>query len=103
MKTLMKALLVLGLAFGLTTATMVDQAEARRGRGAGIALGVGIGLLGAYALTRPSYGYGYSYSRACYPGPERCGHVGRRCWENRWGEVVCKGGEWRCYRPTICP
>ena len=101
MKTILKALLVLGLALGLTTASMVDQAEARRGRGAGIALGVGIGLLGAYALTRPAYGY--SYSSACYPGPERCGHVGRRCWENRYGEVVCKGGEWRCYRPTICP
>ena len=100
MKAHLRSLLVLGLVAGLSTAT-VNQAQAdHRGRGvaAGVAAGIiGLGLLGAYA-SRPAYGY----SPACYRGPERCGYAGRSCWENRYGETVCRGGEWRCWRPTVC-
>ena len=32
----------------------------------------------------------------------QCQWVGRSCWTNRYGEHVCSGGDWRCWRPTIC-
>ena len=101
MKALLRSLMVLGLVAGVSTAS-VGQAQADRYRGGGVAAGVaagiiGLGVLGAYA-SRPAYGY----APACYRGPERCGYAGRSCWENRYGETVCRGGEWVCRRPTIC-
>lgn len=102
MKMIAKSLLALGLAAGISTATLVDDAHARRGHGrgygvgAGVAAGIiGLGLLGAYS-TR-----GHAYSRSCYE-KEHCGNVGRRCWENRYGETVCRGGEYRCWTKTYC-
>ena len=79
----------------------VDTVEARGGRGvaigAGVAAGIiGLGILGATAAPR-------YYGPSCYPGPRQCDYVGRRCWYNRYNEYVCTGGEYRCYRPTICP
>lgn len=100
MKTMLKSLLVLGLAAGISTASLQDaQAHYRRGYGvgAGVAAGIiGLGLLGAYSSR------GYAYSPACYQR-EVCGNVGRRCWENRYGETVCRGGEYRCSLRTVCP
>jgi hypothetical protein len=96
------------MATGLVLSSMSSADAHRRSyRGAYVAGGaaaaiVGLGLLGAYA-SRPAYGGYYSYSSpGCYRGPERCGWTGRRCWENRYGEYVCRGGTWRCYRPTYC-
>ena len=66
------------LALGATT---TRPAEARRGGvAAGIAVGtlLGLGIAGAYAGPR-YYGAGY-----------------------RYGEHICSGGDWRCWRPTIC-
>jgi len=100
MKMIAKTLLVLGVAAGITAGTF-QEAEARRHRhGAGLAAGVaagiiGLGVLGAYSSR------GYAYDRACYQ-KEHCGHVGRRCWENRYGETVCRGGEYRCWTKTYC-
>jgi hypothetical protein len=82
------------------SSSFAPPAEAHR-RGSGVAAGValgallGLGIAGAY--SGPSY-----YGPACYAGPRRCDWVGRRCWHNRFGEHVCGGGEWRCWRPRIC-
>jgi hypothetical protein len=87
------------LAFGAATA---QPAEARRGGSvaAGIAIGTlfGLGIAGAYAGPR----YHAYDSPGCYRGPRRCAWMGRQCWTNRYGEDVCRGGEYRCWRPTIC-
>ena len=104
MKTMLKSLLVLGVAAGISTATLQDaQAQHRHGHGhggggvaAGVAAGIiGLGLLGAYSSR------GYASTRSCYE-KEHCDNVGRRCWENRYGETVWKGGEYRCWTKTSC-
>jgi hypothetical protein len=87
------------LALGMATSR---PAEARRGGlAAGLAVGtlLGLGLAGAYA--GPRY-YGAGPGAGCYPGPRQCQWVGRSCWTNRYGEYICSGGDWRCWRPTIC-
>jgi hypothetical protein len=95
------AMLALTVVLGLGAA-MVQPAEAHR-RGGGIAAGVavgtllGLGIAGAYA--GPRY---YGAAPGCYAGPRQCDYVGRRCWTNSYGEYVCRGGEYRCWRPTIC-
>jgi hypothetical protein len=81
-------------------------------RGRGVAIGVGAGLLGLGLLSAHSHAYGPRgpryYSRYddegdyCYRGEEQCRWYGRRCFENRWGEYVCRGGVYRCNRPLIC-
>lgn len=85
-----------------------EQAEARRGGGlaAGLAVGaiLGLGIAGAYAGPR-YYGGPANYADVppgCYRGPRQCGWAGRRCWVDRYGDQVCRGGDWRCWRPTIC-
>jgi hypothetical protein len=103
--SLTAALLMLFSVFVVTS----EQAEARRGGGglaAGLAVGalLGLGIAGAYAGPRyyggPAY-YG-DVGPGCYRGPRQCGWAGRRCFVDRYGEQVCRGGEWRCWRPTIC-
>lgn len=78
-------------------------AEARGGRiVGGLAAGIIAGtVLGAYAYGAPRY-YSYSSGPRCYRGPRQCDWAGRSCWINRYGERVCRGGEWRCWRPTLC-
>jgi hypothetical protein len=88
-------------AMALTVVVAATQpAEARRGFGPGVAVGalLGLGIAGAYAGPR----YYYDDGPACYRGPRQCEHVGRSCWYNSWGERVCRGGEYRCWHPTIC-
>jgi hypothetical protein len=102
MKKIMHAAAASALVLGVVAAT-VQPAEAHR-RGGGVAAGVaigtilGLGIAGAYAGPR----YYYDEGPACYRGPRECSYVGRRCWTNDYGERVCRGGEYRCYRPTIC-
>jgi hypothetical protein len=104
-KKIMHALLALTIVVGIGAA-LAQPADAHR-RGGGIAAGVavgtllGLGIAGAYAGPRYYRGPAY-YEGECYPGPRQCGHVGRRCWRDGYGELVCRGGEWRCWRPTIC-
>lgn len=102
--------LIAALAMVLSVSAMTsDEAQARRGGGvaAGIAVGtlLGLGIAGAYAAPR-YYGGGPAYYAdlppGCYKGPRQCGWAGRRCWVDRFGDQVCRGGEWRCWRPTIC-
>lgn len=97
------ALMALVMALGFMASTAHD-AEARRGRG--IALGVAAGIIGlgigaSIAHSRPRYQSRYDED-SCYYGPRECQWVGRRCFENRWGEVVCRGGRHVCERPLIC-
>lgn len=100
LKKFIYSLLALTMALGVV-ATSADQAEARRG---GLVAGAIVGGVVAGALiagaSRPSYAYGGG--PACYAGPRRCEWAGRHCFYNRWGDYVCRGGEYRCWRPTIC-
>jgi hypothetical protein len=99
MKKIMQSVAALALVVGMFAAT-AQEAEARRGGrvAAGIAIGtiLGLGIAGAYAGPR------YYDGPSCYRGPRQCGYVGRSCWFNRYGERVCGGGEYRCWRPTVC-
>ncbi|MFM7085351.1 MAG: hypothetical protein ACKOW3_10185 [Hyphomicrobium sp.] len=87
----------------------VDRAQAGHGGSlaAGIAGGIiGFGLLSAYAhANERAYYRAYDYKpypEVCHQGPQQCGWVGRRCFENSWGEMVCRGGRWSCWRETYC-
>jgi len=107
LKKMMSALMALTLAFGMVTAQQSDaEARNRGGRiAAGVAAGIiGLGVLGAYAHARDRH-ESRTYYRSgggCYPGPERCGYTNRRCFYNDWGDYVCRGGQYRCWRDTIC-
>lgn len=98
-RTFLTLTIVLGLGAALS-----QPAEARRGGRivAGVAVGtlLGLGIAGAYA--GPRYYGPADYGPGCYPGSRQCGWAGRNCWRNAYGEAVCRGGEWRCWRPTIC-
>jgi hypothetical protein len=98
-KKIMHSAAALTVVLGIAVAS-IQPAEARRGGlGAGLAIGtiLGLGIAGAYA--GPRY---YDHGPACYRGPRQCDYVGRSCWYNSYGERVCRGGEYRCWRPTIC-
>jgi hypothetical protein len=102
-KTIIRALLALTIVIGLNAGLTRPAEAGRDGRFAtGLAVGtvLGLGIAGAYAGPRyyaPAY-----YGPGCYPGPRQCGWTGRSCWRNPYGETVCSGCEWRCWRPTIC-
>ena len=100
-RKMMQSLLALAVVLGIG-ASLSQPAEAHR-RGGGIAAGVavgtilGLGIAGAYEGRRY-----YRDGPDCYRGPRQCQWVGRSCWHNRVGEYVCRGGDYRCWRPTIC-
>lgn len=109
MKKIVSMLAAIAMLAGVLAVT-TDEAQAR-GRGGNVAAGVaigtilGLGIAGAYAGDR-YYRSGPAYYAdtppGCYRGPRECGWSGRRCWIDRYGDQVCRGGEWRCWRPTIC-
>jgi hypothetical protein len=102
-KKLIHTLMAATLALGVSFSTM-QPAEARNGAGvaAGVAAGIiGLGILGAAAEARARDRV--YYGPACYQGPRECHWTGRVCHYNQWGEYVCGGGRYQCYRPTICP
>ena len=106
MKKIMHALMALSLIAGVP-ASSIQPAEAGRGGrvAAGVAAGIiGLGLLGAYghARERDYDRHYYRSSGECYPGPEECGWRNRRCFTYSWGDTVCRGGRWTCWRPTYC-
>ncbi len=99
------ALAISVIAGAMTTAS--QPAEARRG--VGIGFGIAAGIIAGAAISSYAYGYprSYRYSRynaegGCYLGPRQCRRSGGDCYENRFGETVCRGGTVRCYRPTVC-
>jgi hypothetical protein len=99
------ALLAWTIVIGLGLASS-RPAEARRNGGgivAGVAVGtlLGLGIAGAYAGPRYYYGPA-GYGPGCYAGPRQCGWSGRSCWRDAYGETICRGGDWRCWRPTVC-
>ncbi|HXF54956.1 MAG TPA: hypothetical protein VNK52_12600 [Hyphomicrobiaceae bacterium] len=99
LKKVTHAVMAVALAAGLA-ASSVEPAEAGRGGriAAGVAAGIiTLGVLGALS----SRGHAY-YGPVCYEGPRECHWTGRSCYYNRWGEYVCRGGRYHCYRPTIC-
>ena len=101
-RQILHCVMALTLAAGMAAAS-VDQAEAGRGRGvaAGVAAGIiGLGILGAAAHARD--GYDDDYDGGCYRGPRHCEWENRRCFENRYGDTVCRGGDYVCRRPMIC-
>ena len=107
LKNLMASLLAITLVFGATMTAYTAPAEAGRGGrvAAGIAAGIiGLGVLGAVANARDRHHYSRyrGYEEVCYKGRRECGWVGRRCFENRYGEEICRGGRWTCWRDTIC-
>jgi hypothetical protein len=98
-----QCLFALTLVLGLS-ASMSEPVEAghRGGRvAAGVAIGtlLGLGIAGAYSGGPRYY---YRDGGECYRGPRQCQWVGRSCWYNRYGEYICRGGDYRCWRPTIC-
>lgn len=112
MKRIVSALAAIAMLAGVL-AVSADEAEARGRRGGNIAAGVaigtilGLGIAGAYAGDRyyrsgPGPAYYADVPPGCYRGPRQCGWSGRRCWVDNYGDQVCRGGEWRCWRPTIC-
>jgi len=107
LKKIFQVLLALSLIVGVLAAP-IETAEARRGTG--VAVGVGLGLLGLGLLATQGYAYGpgpayYGYGpgpAGCYPGPRQCGFTGRHCFNDYYGNYVCRGGQYRCWRPAIC-
>ena len=107
-KKITNALMALTMVLGMTLAS-APQAEARRGVGLGIAAGIiGLGLIGA-ASQAHAYDRGPRYysryedeGERCYRGPRECHWAGRRCFENRYGDEVCRGGRYICERPVVC-
>lgn len=102
-KTLMA--LTMAVSFALPTAT---SAEAGRGRGIGLGIAAGIIGLGVLSAAANADRGPRHYSRyeddgpACYHGPRECHYTRGHCYENRWGEEVCRGGRRVCERPLIC-
>jgi hypothetical protein len=99
-KKITHSVMALALVTGLMTVN-VPKADAHDGRGVavGVAAGlIGLGILGAAANARGRY---YADDR-CYYGPRECHYTGRRCFENSYGDTVCRGGRYVCDRPLIC-
>ena len=106
LKKIMPPLMALTLALGVS-ASSIQPAEAGHGRGLafGLAAGIiGLGIAGALADEHRHHRRNYYYSGGgeCYPGPEQCGWSNRRCFTNSWGDTVCRGGRYTCWRPTYC-
>lgn len=101
---ILRPLMALTLAVGLAT-TSIQPAEAGRGRGvaAGVAAGIiGLAILGAASRARGGGYYDDDDRGGCYRGARRCHWENRSCFENRYGDTVCRGGDYVCRRPLIC-
>jgi hypothetical protein len=100
-----KALMALTFAYGVavTSAPGADAHGYGNGFGVGVAAGIiGLGILGA-AAARPYPRYYSAYDAPeCYRGRRECHWTNRHCFENRWGDTVCRGGRYICERPLIC-
>jgi hypothetical protein len=94
-------MLALALAAGVATAPVEPAHAHGRGVAAGIAAGIlGLAIIGAASRDR-AYAY-EDYGPGCYRGPRRCYWTGRRCFENEYGDTICRGGDYVCRRPLIC-
>lgn len=103
MKRFAHGLMALSVAAGMAL-TSAPTAEAR-GRDVGLGIAAGIIGLGVGAAIADGYRGPRYYSRyddRCYRGPRECHWAGRRCFENEFGDTVCRGGRYVCDRPVIC-
>lgn len=107
---MISAVMAMVVACGLMFSS-VAPAEARGGRGLGLGIAagiIGLGVLGAaahadrYYDDGPRYYSRYEDEGRCYRGPRECHWAGRRCFENRYGDTVCRGGRYLCERPVYC-
>lgn len=89
---------------GLTMVTLgLSTVQPAQAGGRDVAIGVGAGIIGLGILGAAAAAHDRDYYRArCYPGPERCGWSDRHCFINSYGDEVCRGGHYSCYRPRIC-
>jgi hypothetical protein len=101
-KKILHSLMAIALLAGVV-ASSIQPAEAGRGGrvAAGVAAGIiGLGILGAYSSARARDYDGDR--RYCHEGPRECSWSNRTCFYNRFGDYVCRGGEYKCYRRTYC-
>ena len=106
MKKFAHGLMALSVAAGMTLAS-APEAQAWRGRGGGVGLGIAAGIIGLGVGAAIADGYRgpryYSrYDDGCYRGPRECRWAHRRCFENEYGDTICRGGRYVCERPLIC-
>jgi len=102
---LIQSLIALTVLAGIGTAGCAPANAGDGGRtAAGVAIGtlLGLGIAGAYDRPRYYAADPYGYGPSCYVGPRHCDWVGRSCWYNRFGEYICSGGEYRCWRRRVC-
>lgn len=106
LKKITSALMAVTMAIGfaVSSAPEAQAGKYHNGVGLGIAAGIiGLGILGAASSAHARDRYYSSYDEpSCYRGQRECHWRGRRCFENRWGDVVCRGGRYICERPLIC-
>lgn len=85
---------------------MAPQVQARDGDGIGLGIAAGIIGLGVGAAIEHDRYYGPHYSRyddgRCFYGDRVCHWTNRHCFENEYGDTVCRGGRYLCERPLIC-
>lgn len=106
-KKFVLALMALAMVFSVS---IVSAPSAQAGNGRGIGLGIAAGIIGLGVLGAAAHADRYDGPRyyssydddACYRGPRECHWAGRRCYENNWGDTVCRGGRYVCERPLIC-
>lgn len=104
MKSFVSGLIALTMAAGMTVAS-VPQAQAWGGRGVGLGVAAGIIGLGVGAAIADGYRGPRYYSRyddGCFRGPRECHYTHRRCFENEYGDMICRGGRYICDRPLVC-
>jgi len=73
----------------------VDHAEARHGRS--MFAGIAVGLI-ALAIIEASRHHRHHHRQvqSRYDHDPECGWRGRTCFDNSYGDHVCKGGEYVC-------
>jgi hypothetical protein len=103
-RQILHCVMALMLAAGMAAVSGQHAEAGGRGIAAGVAAGIiGLGILGAAAHARDGYDYEDDYDGGgCYRGPRRCEWENRHCFENRYGDTVCRGGDYVCHRPLIC-
>jgi hypothetical protein len=104
MNKFVNALMAVTVAAGMTAAS-APEAQAWRGRGVGLGVAAGIIGLGVGAAIADGYRGPRYYSRyddGCFRGPRECHWTHRRCFENDYGDTICRGGRYICERPLVC-
>ncbi len=94
LQRVLKSLLALLLAASLVAAS-VEHAEARHGRG--LFAGVAFGLI-ALAIIEASRHHRHHHRQieSHYDREPECEWRGRTCFDNSYGDRVCRGGEYSC-------